>query len=376
VMSTVQKSPIHLEVVRSGSKENGQPNIRFLQNVWYFAAWSADVVQEPLERLIIEQPVVLFRTSGGEVAALRNVCPHRFTPLSMGTVVGDTIECLYHGLRFAPSGQCVHNPHSATIPKAACVRQYPVSERDGIVWIWMGAAEFADESTIVRYPELNQPEKFTYTRGQTMEMPLNYELMTDNLMDLSHVAFTHRNTLGSEGLVPGQTEVREEGNSIWSMRMAPGTKPAPSFSMSGGCSKDDVVDYWLDIRWDAPANFYLTSGHAPAGQGRYHGAQIDSLQVVTPSSATQCYYFFIHLRNYRRDDDAMTQELANFIRQAFATEDEPMIASVQRNMGGRSLEEMKPVLLTCDAGAMRVRRARERLLDLEANGDGMVERRK
>lgn len=158
--------------------------------------------------------------------------------------------------------------------------------------------------------------------------------------------------------------------------MAPSTKPAPSFSMSGGCSKDDVVDYWLDIRWDAPANFYLTSGHAPAGQGRYHGAQIDSLQVVTPSSANRCYYFFIHLRNYRRDDDAMTHELAEFIRQAFATEDEPMIASVQRNMGGRALEEMKPVLLTCDAGAMRVRRARERLLDLEANGDGMVERRK
>ena len=72
----------------------------------------------------------------------------------------------------------------------------------------------------------------------------------------------------------------------------------------------------------------------------------------------------------------MTQELAEFIRQAFATEDGPMIASVQRNMSGRALEEMKPVLLTCDAGAMRVRRARERLLELEANGEGMVERRK
>jgi hypothetical protein len=71
----------------------------------------------------------------------------------------------------------------------------------------------------------------------------------------------------------------------------------------------------------------------------------------------------------------MTQELAEFIRQAFATEDGPMIASVQRNMSGRALEEMKPVLLTRDSGAMRVRSARERLLDLEANGGALTERR-
>jgi vanillate O-demethylase monooxygenase subunit len=340
--------------------------MRFLHDIWYFAAWSADVTQKPLGRHIIDQPVVLFRTSDGELAALRNVCPHRFTPLSMGNVVGDTIECLYHGLRFAPTGQCVHNPHGDVIPKAAVVRRYPVAERDGIVWIWMGAAELADKSTIVRFPELNQHDVFTYTCGQTLDMPLSYELMTDNLMDLSHVAFTHKAAFGADGLVPGQTEVREEGDSIWSLRMALNTTPAFSFYGSGGCAKDDRIDYWVDIRWDAPATFYLTSGHAPAGQGRYHGAQIDSVQVVTPASATRCYYFWIHFRNYRRDDDALTRELEKLTREVFSTEDEPMIASVQQNMGGRDLKDLKPVLLSCDAAPMRVRRARERLLDLEA----------
>ena len=179
--------------------------MRFLQNIWYFAAWSADVAQKPLGRRIIDQPVVLFRTSDGELTALRDVCPHRFTPLSMGTLIDDTVECLYHGLRFNKAGQCVHNPHSNTIPKAAVVKRYPVAERDGIAWIWMGAAELADESTIVRFPMLNQHDTYTYTCGQTMDMPLSYELMTDNLMDLSHVSFTHKAAFGTDGLVPGDT---------------------------------------------------------------------------------------------------------------------------------------------------------------------------
>jgi vanillate O-demethylase monooxygenase subunit len=342
--------------------------MRFLQNIWYFAAWSADVAQKPLGRRIIDQPVVLFRTADGELAALRDMCPHRFTPLSMGTLVDNTVECLYHGLRFNKTGQCVHNPHSNTIPKAAVVRRYPVAERDGIVWVWMGAAEQADESTIIRFPMLNQHDVYTYTCGQTMDMPLSYELMTDNLMDLSHVSFTHKAAFGTEGLVPGDTEIREEGDAIWSMRMAADTKPAACFSGSGACSPDDRIDYWLDIRWNAPASFYLSAGHAPAGQGRYHGAELSSVQILTPASATRCYYFFKHYRNYRRDDDAMTRELEKGIREVFATEDEPMIASVQNNMAGRNLLQMKPVLLPCDAGPMRVRRARERLLDLEAAG--------
>jgi vanillate O-demethylase monooxygenase subunit len=340
--------------------------MRFLENIWYFAAWSADVGQKPLARTIIEQPVVLYRTDSGELAALRDMCPHRFTPLSLGKVVGETIECLYHGLRFSKAGTCVHNPHSDTIPKAAFVKRYRVAERDGIIWIWMGAEELADEQSIVRFTMLNQCDQYTYTCGQTMDMPLSYELMTDNLMDLSHVNFTHATAFGTPGLVPGTTEVREEGDAIWSYRMASNTSPALCFSGSGACAENDKVDYWLDIRWNAPASFYLSAGHAPAGEGRYHGSELSSVQVVTPASPTRCYYFFKHFRNYRRDDDAMTKELERGIRQVFATEDEPMIGEVQRVMAGRELRDLKPVFLACDAAPMRVRRARESLLDKEA----------
>ena len=147
--------PVRQARVGNTKRVGGDP-LRGFQNIWYFAAWSADVAQKPLGRRIIDEPVVLFRTSDGELTALRDVCPHRFTPLSMGTLIDDTVECLYHGLRFNKAGQCVHNPHSNTIPKAAVVKRYPVAERDGIAWIWMGAAELADESTIVRFPMLNQ----------------------------------------------------------------------------------------------------------------------------------------------------------------------------------------------------------------------------
>ena len=85
----------------------------YLRNAWYVAAWSDDLVEgQLLARTILKEPIVLFRKSDGNVAALQDRCPHRFAPLHMGKVVdGDRVQCPYHGLEFNASGACVLNPH-------------------------------------------------------------------------------------------------------------------------------------------------------------------------------------------------------------------------------------------------------------------------
>ena len=82
---------------------------------------------------------MLYRGAAGQPVALADSCPHRFAPLSKGKLHGDEIQCLYHGLRFAADGRCVHNPHGP-VPGAARVRSYPVRKHAGMVWIWMGAS--------------------------------------------------------------------------------------------------------------------------------------------------------------------------------------------------------------------------------------------
>ena len=110
--------------------------MKYLLDVWYVAAWPEEIGRGLLARTIAERPVVLFRREDGTPAGLEDRCPHRIVPLSRGRLVGDAIECGYHGFAFDCSGACVANPHGDhSIPRAARVRVYPVIEQHGIVWI-------------------------------------------------------------------------------------------------------------------------------------------------------------------------------------------------------------------------------------------------
>ena len=80
----------------------------------------------------------------GEAVALADRCPHRFAPLSFGRVVGDQIQCGYHGLCFDRDGACVRVPGQDSVPARARVKIYPLVERHTFAWIWMGDAALAD----------------------------------------------------------------------------------------------------------------------------------------------------------------------------------------------------------------------------------------
>ena len=84
----------------------------FLRNCWYVAAWSEEVGRAPLARILLGLPVMLYRIEKGEAVALEDRCCHRNLPLSMGFIEGDNVRCGYHGLKFAPSGQCIEFPAS------------------------------------------------------------------------------------------------------------------------------------------------------------------------------------------------------------------------------------------------------------------------
>ena len=101
----------------------------FLRNYWYVAAYDHEVSGRPMRRLILGEPVVLYRLEDGTPVALEDRCAHRHLPLSMGKLVGDTLQCHYHGLRYDRSGTCVRVPGQETIPRSARVRSSPLAER-------------------------------------------------------------------------------------------------------------------------------------------------------------------------------------------------------------------------------------------------------
>ncbi len=175
----------------------------FLRNAWYVAAWSDGIGDGQLvPRTIMNEPVVLYRKGNGDVAALEDRCAHRFAPLHMGKIVGgDRIQCPYHGLEYDGSGVCVRNPHGAkNIPARARVKNYPVIEKHKAVWIWMGSAP-ADAGKIPDFSVLDNVPELHTTKRDSIVIRANYQLITDNLLDLSHTSYLHDGILGNADTV-------------------------------------------------------------------------------------------------------------------------------------------------------------------------------
>ncbi|MFV0645444.1 MAG: Rieske 2Fe-2S domain-containing protein, partial [Sphingomonadaceae bacterium] len=169
----------------------------FLRNAWYAAGWASELNPGPVSRTILEQAVVLFRTENGEAHALHDTCPHRFAPLSLGKLKADRIICPYHGLEFDGAGTCIRNPHGkGAVPGSLGVEAYPLIERYGMIWIWMGDKSTADPALVPDIPRL-EDSAYSWVYG-SLEVEANYQLVIDNLLDLSHAEFLHP-MLASEG---------------------------------------------------------------------------------------------------------------------------------------------------------------------------------
>jgi phenylpropionate dioxygenase-like ring-hydroxylating dioxygenase large terminal subunit len=337
----------------------------FLTNAWYVACWSEDVQASQLfHRKLLDEDIVFFRKPDGAPVALHDRCPHRFIPLHLGHLKGEVIECCYHGLQFDCSGKCVKNPHGdGKIPAAAKVRSYPVVDRHGILWIWMGDRA-ADASTIPDYRMLDAGSGFHLTRGH-VHIEANYVLMGENLLDLSHVAYLHDGLIGSPQMVDTLPTIRDENGMLCVDRHMPNVDVPAVFDM---LFRQDgkPVDAWQNMRWIAPSCYLLDAGvKAPGGErevmGWYYG-----IHLLTPETSRTTHYHFASARPPGSVSDAATDaELARLRRIAFAEQDKPIVDAQQRVVGDQDLWAMNPVLLAIDAGPVRMRRTLERLIKQE-----------
>src|SRR6267142_4203892 len=332
----------------------------FLKDCWHAAAWSDELAQGLLERTVGGEKLVLFRDATGAPAALSGICPHRFASLARGQrIEPDRLQCPYHGLQFDSAGQCVHNPHGP-IPPSVRLRRYKAVERHTLVWLWWGDPEQSDERLIPDFSCIGS-ERYRTIHG-TIVACGNYQLVTDNLMDLSHVGFLHAGGLGSAAIQSGQHEVFQSGTTIDSNRWCPDAPASPVWdALFGNYGKN--VDHWLDMRWDAPANMLLDVGVAPAGRPRSEGIAMFGAHVLTPKTERETVYYWAAARDFALDSEAVDEGIRASITHAFEVEDKPIIEDVQQNMGARSFGEMKPLLMSFDKGGVLARRMLADLID-------------
>lgn len=346
--------------------------LKYLKNAWYAAAYSHEVTEDPFRRTLIDRPMVLFRGGNGEAGMLPDRCPHRFAPLSEGKVVEGTLQCPYHGLRFDTHGRCVLNPHSKNKAplKAADMPCWPVLEKYGMIWFWPGDAEKADAALLPRIEFLEQPEDYAVVRGR-LHVRGNYELVTDNLLDLSHAVYLHPQFAApkysvDELLAATKQRLERKDRSIINHRMRSGLGPPVANVELFGMDEDTPVHSDTTMTWHPPAILDFSFGSWEMDKPRESGVLIPQMHVITPETEFTSHYFFVNGRNARRDDPEVDKIFLEVFRHAFGDQDEPMIEKVQLNMGDVSdINELGPVLLQTDSAPVSARRLLAELIAQE-----------
>ena len=275
----------------------------FLKNCWYMSGWSPDFEADKITpRRLIGIDLIFYRKTNNELIVMEDKCCHRMAPLSIGQQEGDDIRCMYHGIKFGPDGQCTEIPTQKRIPKNVCVKTYPVVERHGSAWVWMGDPALADADKI---PNFIGPDTDDWAMLPDRKyMNINYQLMNDNLLDLSHVAYVHRNSFGQGDTeassafakIPSKTTKYENGVRV--ERWVTGQASPPYIKE---ILNEPNLDYYTWYDFVAPGIFLLNTRIYPLGYIEKYGDDLInqahifaeySCQAVTPIDEDNiCYYF-------------------------------------------------------------------------------------
>jgi vanillate O-demethylase monooxygenase subunit len=330
------------------------------------AATAAEVGRKPLERWLLDTPLVLYRTEAGDPVALDGRCPHRWAPLSAGYLEGDNIVCGYHGARFGKDGRCVRYPTQDTVPEIARVRSFPVIERGPFIWIWMGDDHVRQKTELP--PELAwYLDKDWTCAGGYFTLNANYMLLHENVLDLTHFNYLHVDTLGFTNFPV--LDYQHKGHSVgWEYNMTAADLPEDIAKLSG--MSDPNILQSNASGWFLTPALHMVSGEVIRKPNPETPERVQDYicHILTPISPTRSHYWWIVGNSMPLPEEA--REKARTMRatmneKAFA-QDKAMLESIQtmtqEDPRGQDYVE---VSFKGDVGGLRARVALARILAAE-----------
>jgi vanillate O-demethylase monooxygenase subunit len=328
---------------------------RMARQHWYVAATVDEVGRVPLGRTICGRHVVLFRREDGSAVALDDRCPHRGYPLSVGALVGDEIQCGYHGLRFDGCGTCVWAPGQDRVPSRANVRALPLIERGPWVWLWAGDPDTADASRLPAMAWLDDPGWATVHGVEPLAARAS--LLIDNLLDLSHETFLHAGYIGTPEVADTPITTRVDGNVVHVSRHMSAVECPPFYSNTTGLSTP--IDRWQDIEYHAPGCYLLHVRVAPAGSEPTadgvdpDAAHVEVMYAITPVDEHRTLDFWAVSRDFAIGDADVDAYMATMNREV-VLQDVEALSMIEQRLG----DDWSPpeVSLKIDTGGLAARR--------------------
>lgn len=345
--------------------------MQYTRNDWYVACIEDELAANgPVAVTILNEHLVLWR-SGDRIAALEDRCVHRAAALSLGRCEGSRLRCMYHGLLFDGEGNVVAIPGQDIVPPKAMVRSYPATARHGFIWVWMGDPGKAHTDLLpALFDGVDLADFVTHTG--VLDFAAEARLVSDNLLDFSHLPFVHadsfrsppdwaRSAMKASRLERGMRFERwiENGDGKFLYDRQPG----------------ETFDDWLCYDYLVPGVLLMWAAVFPAGTARAQdfgrpdfamaiGQVSTNIQTITPiTQYTSRYHFILGLHRRLGKGEALIDKVAAVTTQAFQ-EDKRMIEAQQRVIDRDPGHPMMPTVH--DRGLLLYNRLKHRLIAAES----------
>ncbi len=334
----------------------------FLRNCWYVAAQADEIGFAPLGRVLLGEPVVMYRKEDGTAVALEDRCCHRRAPLHKGKVLGDRIQCGYHGFTFDAAGACVEIPGQDRVPAKLGVRAYPLVEKHAYLWIWMGEAGKADPALIPDFHRSDDPG-CAVVRSR-LPIAAHYLLVVENLIDLSHVGFVHAKTIGTDDT---RAELKfERGEDLVRVVRAPTEVVTAPHNVKQGMAERSVLAKSITFLPPCQVVIDIRTTEVAPQKATPLSLGITVLNACTPETETSTHYFWASARDYQRDDKQVDAFLRKITVDAF-NEDKDILEAQEKCIA--PARDAPTVNVHGDWGGVQARRMTERLIANEAAAD-------
>ncbi len=245
----------------------GTPMGEMFRRYWIPALLAEELAENdgpPVRVQLLSERMIAFRDTNGRLGLIDEFCAHRGVSLWFGRNEDCGLRCAYHGWKYDVSGQCVElpsEPESSGLRAKIKQRSYPLIERGGVLWTYMGPPEL--QPGLPEYEFALVPPEHNYISRRLQYC--NWLQALEGGIDSSHVSWLHRDALHSDPLMKGA-----RGNQYNMGDMMPvfeiAEHPAGLFI---GVRRDAEPGtyYWRITPWCMPAFTMI----APRGNYSVHG---------------------------------------------------------------------------------------------------------
>ena len=322
-----------------------------LHNFWYVACGSDELTpRQTLHRQLLGEPVLIGRDSAGQVFAFRDTCPHRGTLLSRGAFDGQEVECPYHGWRFGTDGRCTAIPSLTSEDEvdvaAVHTRPYPAVESDGVIWVYVGAAN-SELPEVPCLPDVG----FKHRLHLSMLFDCPIDLAVMGLMDPAHGAYVHASHLWRKKRDSHQKTKSFSPTAFgWRMDRHAASSNSKAYQLFFGGRPETEISYQLpSVRIE----------HAELGKHHYGG-----LTVCTPISKTQTMVH--HLMAWSLPGGPVLKPIARLMGRRFLGQDRDAVVHMR---DGQLFDPPMMWMRDADQQARWYLKLKKTWLEAEASGD-------